>query len=570
MRSASTKFMESSPPSGMWDATGQVFAKAPTPLEIRRGSFSHNGWDGPMQRRNSITNDENVLRLSRTNSAQTPATAKSRSSPLDTHDEHDDEAEFASFFGRGRIDSQSYVPKPKTTASKTVVKDPLAIPDDDELEAMEDEDIEKPTAFRKLPKKFLDPSEDAPSPKTQRAPDTEPNISEEATTSQEKRSSKRYVDPLADPDDPFPDIYGRGEMIDQSFVPRSSRANPTNFADPPPDASPYPQSSKPLDKSPTITSETARPSSSSSHPSAKGPNAEGIYPNGYKFPPEHTWGEATIIGLKGFWRFTITPFGFLVVLYGLNVIAWGGMLFLLLIGGGSEYMCYPARLHGVKDCNDLYSPRRIWIEIDSQILNALFCVTGFGLIPWRFRDLYYLLKWRLAGNRSALRKLAGINRSWFRLPGSADIPVPMSHASTLPESSSLTAEHNPAVPLPISKAPDEPLTGIRAPATKAWRLDFVIWAYVLNTFLQAVLSGFMWGLNRFNRPSWSTGTFVALACIVAGLGGLMVFNEGKRVKKVEGIPVEEGEVLADVEKGVVEKKKKLKKREKTAAEKEKA
>lgn len=35
----------------------------------------------------------------------------------------------------------------------------------------------------------------------------------------------------------------------------------------------------------------------------------------------------------------------------------------------------------------------------------------------------------------------------------------------------------------------------------------------------------------------------------------MAFNEGKAVKKVEGIPVEEELVLADVERGVDEKKK---------------
>ena len=55
---------------------------------------------------------------------------------------------------------------------------------------------------------------------------------------------------------------------------------------------------------------------------------------------------------------------------------------------------------------------------------------------------------------------------------------------------------------------------------------------------------------------------MALACIVAGLGGLMAFQEGKRIKNVEGIPVKEEEVLRDVERGVVEKKieKKQKKR----------
>ena len=75
------------------------------------------------------------------------------------------------------------------------------------------------------------------------------------------------------------------------------------------------------------------------------------------------------------------------------------------------------------DCNYIDSPRRVWVEIDSQILNALFCVTGFGLIPWRFRDLYYLLQYRMLGKYEGLQVLGGIHRSWFRLPGSQDLPV---------------------------------------------------------------------------------------------------------------------------------------------------
>ena len=65
---------------------------------------------------------------------------------------------------------------------------------------------------------------------------------------------------------------------------------------------------------------------------------------------------------------------------------------------------------------------------------------------------------------------------------------------------------------------------------------------------------------------------MALACIVAGLGGLMSFQEGKRVKKFEGIPVKEGEMLADVERDVVEggKKNKKKKKKDKAAVQEKA
>lgn len=94
------------------------------------------------------------------------------------------------------------------------------------------------------------------------------------------------------------------------------------------------------------------------------------FENGYQFPPKHTRFEATVIGLKAFWKFTCTPLGFFVVLYGLLVVAFGGMLFLLLCNAAPA-MCKPS-------CNDINSPRRIWVEYDSQIVNALFCVTGFG------------------------------------------------------------------------------------------------------------------------------------------------------------------------------------------------
>ena len=94
----------------------------------------------------------------------------------------------------------------------------------------------------------------------------------------------------------------------------------------------------------------------------------------------------------------------------LNIVAWGGMLFLLLVNAAPA-MCHPS-------CNDLYSPRRICtspnpflllitgIEIDSQILNALFCVTGIGLLPWRLRDGYLLLQ----GNWP---KLSKIHAGWY-------------------------------------------------------------------------------------------------------------------------------------------------------------
>ncbi|KAB5515334.1 hypothetical protein GE09DRAFT_1208773 [Coniochaeta sp. 2T2.1] len=247
------------------------------------------------------------------------------------------------------------------------------------------------------------------------------------------------------------------------------------------------------------------------------------FDNGYHFPPKYTWQESTKRWLITAWKFSTTFWGFFWVLYGLNVGAWGGMLFLLLCNA-SPAMCYPT-------CNDINSPRRIWIEVDSQILNALFCVTGFGLAPWRFRDWYYLLKFRVLKQEEAWRRLAGLKSDWFRLEGSEVLPIDVGHSS-IPEDVPLSS-----VPYPIEKIPATPLTGVRAPPTAPWKMDFLIWTMIGNTFLQAVLCGFMWGMNRYDRPSWSTGLFVALACIIAAVGGIVSFIEGKKVKSIEGVPL---------------------------------
>lgn len=203
------------------------------------------------------------------------------------------------------------------------------------------------------------------------------------------------------------------------------------------------------------------------------------FDNGYQFPPKHTWTEATMIGLKAFWKFTWTPLGFFVVLYGLLVVAFGGMLFLLLCNAAPA-MCKP-------DCNDINSPRRIWVEYDSQIVNALFCVTGFGksvhtssllpkltlagLIPWRFRDLYYLMNYRMKKDEAGLRRLAGIHRGWFRLAQSADIPVHVGPHNIDTEYGILPPG---SVPEPLVSIPDAPLTGVRAAPTPLWKMDFVV------------------------------------------------------------------------------------------------
>jgi hypothetical protein len=189
-----------------------------------------------------------------------------------------------------------------------------------------------------------------------------------------------------------------------------------------------------------------------------------------------------------------------------------------------ELKAAPAMNHPSADDNS--SPRKIWLEIDSQILNALFCVTGFGLAPWRFRDLYYYIKARHFKNRHSMSKLYQQNKSWFRPPAWATIEGSAGANGTPGE------DRTEIIDLPMT------FTGDRAPPTSFWKLAFVIWMMVLNTFLQAVLCFFMWHYNRINRPTWATGTFIALGCGVAMMAGIMSFWEGKKVKKIEGPEIE--------------------------------
>jgi hypothetical protein len=256
-------------------------------------------------------------------------------------------------------------------------------------------------------------------------------------------------------------------------------------------------------------------------------------------------------------RSLATPWGVAITLYALNIVAWGGMLFLLLLNAAPA-MCHPS-------CSDIDSPRRVWIEIDAQILNALFCVTGFGLAPWRARDLFWWAAWRArtrapcwcsaraaargtgfggrwarwwrggdcrgrgcdggdvdgddplgdAAGNEGLRVLARIHRGWFRLP----TPAPTADDKVAAEEDMGDAAAAPARP--------------RAPPTPRWKLDFVVWTAALNSLLQVALASIMWAMDRYTRPSWATGLLVALACLAGAASGGVMFAEQKNVKKIE-------------------------------------
>jgi hypothetical protein len=162
----------------------------------------------------------------------------------------------------------------------------------------------------------------------------------------------------------------------------------------------------------------------------------------------------------------------LIVIYALNIVAWGGMLFLVLVGGANQTMS-----------DD--QTRKIWIEIDSQILNALFCVTGIGLIPWRVRDIceFYIVKYR---HKVLHRHSYTSNFVWIQI---------------------------------------------------------VLWTFIANSLFQIGMAAFMWSFNMYTRPSWAVGMFVGLGCVSGATAGLIQFILGRKTKKKTKMEEAQAEIL---------------------------
>ncbi|GAW22335.1 hypothetical protein ANO14919_118710 [Xylariales sp. No.14919] len=256
----------------------------------------------------------------------------------------------------------------------------------------------------------------------------------------------------------------------------------------------------------------------------------GEYANGYHFPPRYPIKEQIQWGIFAFWDFYNTGFGLFFTIYALNVVGWGLMI-VLLIGEAAPELCW---VHGKYDCDNIDSPRRIWIEIDSQVLTALFSATGFGLAPWRIRDLYLLLRYRIHKDQKALRRLAGVHRAWLRLEGSDELPPTLGPKNV--EETTVPYDVN-SVPYPIETIPDPPPTGVRAPPSKLWKMDFIAWFNIWYIIFQGFLAGFMWALSRYNRPPWTTGLFFALTFITSSAAGIMEASQVLNIRAIEGVPL---------------------------------
>lgn len=194
-------------------------------------------------------------------------------------------------------------------------------------------------------------------------------------------------------------------------------------------------------------------------------------------------------------KYVMTLKGFAVTLYFLLVIAFGGMLFLLLLNAAPAM----SKVYGPDD--KVHSPRQIWIEIDSQILNALFSITGLGLLPLRSRDLYFWIRGRYLQDSAKNKKILKIHSNWFWDGFTSD-----------------------------------------------WKLLLVILLFIFNSIFQVLLCFVMWHFTRFNRPSWTTGTLIAVSFLCNIIAGIVMFWEARRIEKYSfqtGIIREPGVSLAD-------------------------
>ncbi|KAF2427855.1 hypothetical protein EJ08DRAFT_592531 [Tothia fuscella] len=300
------------------------------------------------------------------------------------------------------------------------------------------------------------------------------------------------------------------------------------------------------------TEESFKPNPLISHPTVYDLNRSnsGTFPNGYKFPPKHTWKEATSIGFRAFLNFTFRSWlGFAIVFYAVQIVGWGGMIFLLLCTAGDPRMCWLEKPKGsgnwVTDCSDKHTSKSLWIEIDAQVLTALFCVTAFGLAPWRCRDFWHLMQYRIWHEHLALRKLAAAHKGWFRLPGSQHLDPSVKGADCVDHP--MDSEILKLLPHPVDKSATPPLTGVRALPTKIWKMDFVVWMMLGNTIFQIILCGFMWGQNRYVRPAWATALFIVLGMLSGIFAGWVQFQESKKIKQREGIPLTKAKTDGNLE-----------------------
>ncbi|KAM0790184.1 hypothetical protein ACM66B_005502 [Microbotryomycetes sp. NB124-2] len=279
--------------------------------------------------------------------------------------------------------------------------------------------------------------------------------------------------------------------------------------------------------------------------------------------------------MRGVVAFLKTPLGICALIYMLLVVVVGAALVLLLMIPMGSYA------------------KKLWVEICSQILTGLFTITSLLPLPWRLRDwynigtiTYFAHATRKRRQQMHLPPLRDPNdlpeapdAEFWVGPGGEKMVGPRPMATAIPVRSKgdkhgkNTTEHGEDTPggsqdielkavsglekVQTNLSEEEPVlsdkelerlrkaqmsysksqTYYRAHTTPTHHATPIKWAFIIallmvgNSAFQAMLCGVMWGLNRFNRPAWTTGCLIPLSfgCMIAA--SIMIWQAGERTKR---------------------------------------
>lgn len=248
--------------------------------------------------------------------------------------------------------------------------------------------------------------------------------------------------------------------------------------------------------------------------------------------------------MQGVWAFLKTPIGVIAGIYGFLVVFGGAALVLFLVGA----------INNGKN-------KDYWVEVFSQLENALFTIPGVGLIPWRVRDTwrmawiayYQHLTWRLR-KKQGLPKLADKNdipsvgpapgkaRKKNKVPDNDDSSDDESVSTSSPQELPADAVLSPQQALQLHSLQTrfaESQSWYRPHETfthHAFSISYALYITIfndLNSLFQCLLCGYMWGYatHYHDRPAWSTGTFMPCSFLAGIAAAVLIWKGGEKSKK---------------------------------------
>ncbi|EPQ59465.1 hypothetical protein GLOTRDRAFT_70926 [Gloeophyllum trabeum ATCC 11539] len=223
--------------------------------------------------------------------------------------------------------------------------------------------------------------------------------------------------------------------------------------------------------------------------------------------------------MKGVWAFVKTPLGFITAVYGFLVAFWGAAIVIFLL-----------KIINFHNANT----QGFWVEVSSQVENGLFTATGIGLIPFRAMDTYRIARiWYYKRKTRRLRKQAGLPE----LIDEDDLPDPIYdvnyvHVLTDEEQADLHYQQIKFMKSQTWYRPHGTDTHRAFPINTALLICCLIDG---NSLFQIILCGTMWGLNRFERPAWSTGILIPASFLCGIFSGVFIWRGGQKTRRTEEV-----------------------------------